>query len=91
MIDFMTSWCGWCKKLDDEVYTKPDVMEMSTRFVCIRVDAEQRSDLARTYAVDRYPTIIFLDPTGLQTNRVDGYVPAQGFLEGMRKSLPPKR
>ena len=56
MIDFMTSWCGWCKKLDDEVYTKPDVMEMSTRFVCIRVDAEQRSDLARIYAVDSYPT-----------------------------------
>jgi len=64
---------------------------MSRRFVCIKVDAEQRTDLARMYGVDGYPTVIFLDPTGLQTNRVNGYVPAQGFLEKMRKSLPPKK
>ena len=90
MIDFMADWCGWCKKLDAEVYTKSEVMGLSRRFVCIKVNTDRRPDLARRYQVDGLPTIVFLSSLGQETNRVGGYKPAQVFLGEMRKSLPSK-
>jgi len=92
MIDFMAEWCGWCKKLDREVYTHPQVLAMSQKFVSIKVDGDRRRDLVRKYAVDGYPTIVFLDSQGRELHRVVGYPTAtnaaEAFLAEMRKAAP---
>ncbi len=87
MIDFMTSWCHWCKKLDREVYTSAEVIALSQEFVCVKVDGDRRRGLARTHRVSGYPTILFLGPQGQELNRVRGYEPTQAFLSDMRKAL----
>lgn len=88
MIDFMASWCGWCKKLDQEVYTNPDVISVSRQFVPIKVDGDRRGDLTRTYRVTGYPTIVFLDSLGREVGRIPGYVPVPEFLQAMRRVAP---
>jgi thiol:disulfide interchange protein len=88
MVDFMAAWCVWCKRLDQDVYTNAEVVALSREFVCIKVDGDRRPDLTRTYRVDGYPTILFLDQHGGTLNRVNGYVPAQSFLGEMRKAAP---
>lgn len=88
MVDFMASWCGWCKRLDQDVYTNAEVVALSREFVCIKIDGDRRQDLVRTYQVGGYPTILFLDQHGRTLNRVNGYVPAQVFVNEMRKAAP---
>jgi thioredoxin-like negative regulator of GroEL len=79
MVDFYTSWCGWCRRLDADTYSHPDVIARSRRIVCVKVDAEARKDLAVRYAVRAYPMIAFLSGDGTLIDAVRGYMPPDKF------------
>jgi thioredoxin-related protein len=78
VIDFYTSWCRWCKVMDRETFSNDRVASyLSEHFVCIRVDAENKtrkleyggrtyspSGLARAFRVRGYPSIAYLDDEG---------------------------
>ncbi|MDD5772925.1 MAG: thioredoxin family protein [bacterium] len=77
LMDFAGSdWCGWCIKLEKEVFSQEDFKQFADKnFVCILVDfpnkkvqtkelKEQNSKLAEKYRIQGYPTIIILDPKG---------------------------
>ena len=66
-IDFYTSWCGWCKKMDAATYSNPSLAKyMNNNFYAIRFDAEMKESFhfmgkeyhfdpqyrANTFAVD---------------------------------------
>src|SRR5262245_61647327 len=37
--DFTTEWCGWCRRLEKDVYTKAEVGEAMQAFVNVMIDA----------------------------------------------------
>ena len=40
-VDFYTSWCGWCKKMDRETFTNPVVAKiLNTYYIPVKFDAE---------------------------------------------------
>jgi thioredoxin-related protein len=93
LVDVYTDWCGWCKRMDKDVYARPEVREyLSKRFVTVRLDAENEAaaqyegrtysyrTLAARFRVTGYPTTIFLRPGGEHIANVPGYVPADRFL-----------
>ena len=51
LIDFTGSdWCGWCKKLDAEVFTQEAfVAEAPTSFVFLKLDSENKAGLKAKY------------------------------------------
>lgn len=82
MADFYTDWCGWCKKLDKETYTNPEVIELSAQVVPIKINAEKDSGptLREKYNVSGYPTIVFINPqTGERFARIVGYLAPKAF------------
>lgn len=87
MIDFYTKWCQWCKELDRNTYSDRKVNELSSSFVCVKVDAEKDIGAASKYEVRGYPTIIFLKPDGSYNSRVVGYREPARFLKSMQKAL----
>ncbi len=41
IIDVYTPWCGWCKKMDADTYTNPDIINyINTHYYAVRLDAE---------------------------------------------------
>lgn len=45
-IDFSTSWCGWCKKMDAETFANPVIAKyMSANYYCVKFDAEMRDTI----------------------------------------------
>lgn len=80
MVDFYTDWCGWCKRLDADTYSDSDVAAHARRLVCVKVNAERRSEVARRYGVRAYPSIAFLQADGTLMEMIRGYLPPKQFI-----------
>jgi thioredoxin-related protein len=87
MMDFTGSdWCGWCIKLHNEVFSKPEFAEYATKnLVLVQVDfprkKEQTSELKAAnqalqekYKIEGYPTIVVLNGEGKKVGEL-GYQP----------------
>lgn len=93
LVDVYTDWCGWCRRMEADVYSRPEIRDyLSRKFVTVKLDAEaldaaryQGRDftsrsLAARFGVNGYPTTIFLRPDGERPVNVPGYVDAERFL-----------
>jgi thioredoxin-related protein len=95
VIDFTAKWCGYCKKMEKETFSNPEVIKfMNANYVNIRVDGDSQtelnvngykiteSNLARAeYQVTGYPTFWFLKPNADRIAPIPGYVPTDRFLD----------
>ena len=76
--DFSGSdWCGWCKRLDREVFATEEFRQAATnRFVLLIIDTpmdksllsakakRQNPALVKKYAIRGFPTVLMLDKDG---------------------------
>ena len=89
-VDCYTSWCGPCKMLVKDVFTQDSVADFFNRnFVCVKMDMEKEgSDMRKTYQVNAYPTLLFIDPeTEVIRHVIVGYREADALIEEGRKAL----
>jgi tetratricopeptide (TPR) repeat protein len=90
MADFWAEWCHWCEKLDRETYSDPAVIELSRRFVPVKVNTEgglEEREITYEYGFVELPTIAFFSPEGHLLTRLERYQGPQDFLETLRGAL----
>lgn len=47
IMDFYTSWCGWCKKMDADTFSDPTVVAILKKYyVCVKFDAEGSNEFS---------------------------------------------
>ncbi|MCG3118849.1 MAG: Thiol:disulfide interchange protein DsbD [bacterium] len=93
VVDFYTTWCGWCKVMDQKTYGDSSVIKFAKeKLVLVKVNAESNEktrfrdkdytyrELAMAFGVDSYPATAFIDANGEILTLVPGYVPADKFL-----------
>jgi len=93
LIDFYTGWCGYCKKMDKETYSKEEVKKiLSDKFVTIKINARSENKvvengkeiserkLATLYQVSGYPTTWFLESNHSRVAPLPGYVTTEQFI-----------
>jgi RNA polymerase sigma factor (sigma-70 family) len=91
LVEFTTQNCGWCKRLDSDVFPKPAVFEAISQFVPVKVDAEdgEGRPLVEQYQahIQGSPAILFLDPAiedskdGRIVGKITGFLPPLSFVE----------
>lgn len=77
LVDFTGSdWCGWCIKLDEEVFSQDAFKKGSSDYVLVSIDfpndksrqsaelQKQNKKLQTTYKVQGFPAIILMDDQG---------------------------
>ncbi len=86
MIDFYTTWCYWCKVLDEKTYSDEKVIKLSRDFINLKINAETEtgSELASKYNVRGFPCIVFLDYNGELVGTISGYKPPDAFYDYMK-------
>ena len=80
-----TDWCGWCIKLEKEVFTKKAFQDYAKEnLVLVEVDFPKKKEqtaelkaqnkkLDKEYGVEGYPTLYLLDATGKKLTVDIGY------------------
>ena len=88
LVDFTGSdWCGWCIKLDKEIFSKPQFKDYAKdKLVLVEVDfpqsrplpkkkQEENDALAKKYKVQGFPTVLVFNAEGKQVGEL-------GYTEG---------
>lgn len=90
-IDCYTSWCGPCKTLAKDIFTKKEVGDyFNTNFINCKFDMEKGEgiELRRKFSVSVYPTLIFVDANeNIIFKAVGGSKDAVAFLAKMKKGV----
>lgn len=95
--DVYTDWCGWCRRMDRDTYSKPEVQAyLDKSFVPVKLNAEAATrvhyasgeysyrELAAGFGINSYPTTLFLAPDGKHLASAPGYMKAEDFLSVLR-------
>lgn len=87
------SWCGYCQKMEKEVFPKQEIIDaMAQYYYPVRVDIESdnriefngevltESQFARKYRVQGTPTTFFVDQSGKILGAQPGFIEAEIFV-----------
>jgi thioredoxin-related protein len=90
-LHFTTTWCGWCRRIENEVYKVADGKKALSPFVCATLDctvpsgqkpskdAKFNMDLMRKYGGSGYPFLVMLTTDGVLLHKIGGYKPLPAF------------
>ncbi len=96
LIDFWTTWCGWCKVMDRKTYADPTVVTMlNDNFIIVKLNAESSrkfpvgdrqmsgADVAKQYGVRQFPMTWFVKPDGERLANIPGFIPPERFIKAL--------
>ncbi len=92
-VDFYTTWCGYCKKMDATTFKDPQVVEMIKKnFISYKIDAEKGEgpSFARKHQVSGFPTIKIFDYNGNVIGTIRGYADKDRFIGEMQQYIDHK-
>lgn len=88
LVDFYTTWCGPCKRLDAVTWKDKTVRDwLAKTAICRKIDAEKETELADRYKIRAYPTILLLKANGTEIDRITGFREPKEFLTEARQAL----
>lgn len=81
LVDGSAEWCHWCHMMDAMTYSDPAVADaLAKGFVAIRVDIDERPDLAERYANWGWPATILLTPDAEEIGKFRGYIAKEDLM-----------
>ncbi len=82
-VDAYATWCGPCKRMAKNVFTKADVGEFFNKnFINLKLDMEKQDGISfgQKYTVAGYPTLLFLDGKGKIVKKITGGQNVEGLI-----------
>lgn len=78
LLDGAAEWCHWCHVMDETTYLDPEIGKIiHDRFIAIRIDVDERPDLAERYGEWGWPATILMSPDAEELGKFRGYMPAE--------------
>ncbi|MBK7884664.1 MAG: thioredoxin fold domain-containing protein [Chitinophagaceae bacterium] len=105
-VDGYTTWCGPCKQMSKEVYTKKEVGDAyNANFISFKAQIDTSDNdndyvkshyqdfkaIATKYNVEVYPTHLFINGDGEMVHKAVGGMPAEKFIELAANASNPEK
>jgi thioredoxin-related protein len=101
LVDVYTDWCGWCKKMDKETFTDPQVIaHFQKNFYAVKLNAEDtnrsfqfmgktftEAQMAASMRVNSYPNFVVIEPSLQNIAQLPGYREPAAFLAGLAELI----
>jgi len=87
LVFFSAAESVYCTQMLEETFTDQTVVDLSKRFVCIKVDIEDEPSVCQEFHVEGYPTVQFMSPRGVPLNRFTGKKEAGQLAMQMQAAL----
>ncbi len=87
-VDVGAYWCPPCQELDEKVFVLPKVGEsLAKGYVAVHVDAEKADgpEFVEEHHVQAYPTILVLEPSGVEKGRIVDFIEADALLVALER------
>lgn len=89
-VDAYTNWCGPCKLMDRNVFSTRKVGDFfNATFINVKIDMESGEGpaLSQQYGVHAFPTLLFINSSGVVIHRGLGYHEPDDLLALARQAL----
>jgi protein disulfide-isomerase len=92
-LHFTTTWCGWCRKIEKDIYSAEEGKKALSPFACATLDCTEPKDgepsadvkfnldLMKKYGGQGYPFLVMMTPDGVLLHSFAGYKPLPAFKE----------
>ena len=90
LVDLWAVWCTWCKRLEEDVFTKPVFQEFAKSYVLLRVDTDDGASGRRLmvdFEVDSLPTMLVLTHDLIKIGELEGYLSAEPYVQSLALEL----
>jgi thiol:disulfide interchange protein DsbD len=94
MMEFSATWCPSCKMMNDSTFTDSLVIVKSKAFLPVRIDVDERKDIADQFGANAHkyggvgiPNILFLAPNGRRLAHIIGYQDPKALVTVMDSVL----
>lgn len=89
VVDFVADWCIPCHEMEGTTFVDPEVRSEADRFAMLKADITHENETTQgwidTYDVQGVPTVLFIDSTGKEVERLVGYVGPEEMVGAMRR------
>jgi thioredoxin-related protein len=89
LVYLYTDWCTFCRKMDRETFEDENLIEdMAAQYVWVRLNAETQDHgvrLRQEMGISGFPTTLLMNGKGEELDRLEGFIPPQGFQELVRE------
>lgn len=85
-VDLFADWCGWCHRMEQEVFPSEVFQKATDKMVLLRLNTEDGGDgtrFAQKFNVTSLPTFLILAPDDTVAGVLRGYAPAKEFVAEM--------
>ena len=92
LLKFTADWCGYCKKMERETFSRPAVADLvNQQFVPVLVDADKYQTLVKHLKIKGLPAILVVSPDMVILERISGYQTEQKLIPIWNRVLQKNR
>ena len=88
-VQFTGSWCGYCVKMERDVFSHPDIVKIGNeRFIPVKLQADVYAELAAAHGLEGLPATVLIAPSGRVVAKNEGYIEVEELAKMLAQAAP---